>query len=60
MTNRKRNQVYFTAFTDRVDRWNTRPGEASIVFAPPQEGSVRRIAAWYPLGGSTGHEFIYR
>ncbi len=60
VTNRQRNQVYFTAFTDRIERPRGDRGETGVVFAEREEGRVRRIAAWYPNGESTGHEFIYR
>ena len=60
VSNRQRNMVYFTAFTDRVERLDGVRGETGIVFAPPQAGTVRKIAAWYPRGESMGHEFIYR
>ena len=60
VSNRQRNMVYFTAFTDRVERLGGVRGEAGIIFAPPQAGTVRKIAAWYPRGESMGHEFIYR
>ncbi len=58
--NRQRNQVYLTAFTDRVERRAELRGETGITFAEPEAGRVRKIAAWYPRGESVGHEFIYR
>ena len=60
VTNRQRSMVYFTAFTDRVERLDRVRRETSIIFAPPEVGFVRKIAAWYPGGESMGHEFIYR
>ena len=60
VTNRQRNLVYFTAFTDRVERKDGVRSETGITFAPPQPDAVRKIAAWYPRGESLGHEFIYR
>ena len=58
--NRQRNQVYFTAFTDRIERRDGTRGETSVIFNAKEEGRARRIAAWYPRGESVGHEFIYR
>ncbi len=60
VSNRQRNMVYFTAFTDRVERRDGVRGETSIIFAPQEPGTVRKIAAWYPRGETRGHEFIYR
>lgn len=60
VTNRQRNQVYLTAFTDRVERPANVRGELGITFAAPEAGRVRKIAAWYPRGETVGHEFIYR
>jgi hypothetical protein len=60
VSNRKRTMVYFTAWTDRVERRAGERGEMGITFTPAQPESVRRIAAWYPRGESSGHEFIYR
>jgi len=60
VTNRQRSQVYFTAFTDRVERRAEMRGETGITFAEPEAGRVRKVAAWYPRGEPVGHEFIYR
>jgi hypothetical protein len=60
VSNRKRTMVYFTAWTDRVERRAGTRGETGIIFAPAEPGFVRRISAWYPRGESSGHEFIYR
>jgi hypothetical protein len=56
---RDRGQLYFTAFTKRVERPRGLPANRQIVFG---EGSARvapRVQAWFPVGGSIGHEFVY-
>jgi len=55
---RDRGQLYFTAFTKRVDRPRGLAnrqivfGEAPARVAPP-------VKAWFPIGGAIGHEFVY-
>jgi hypothetical protein len=55
--NKDRSKVYYSGFTRRVDRPTGQVGAVSIEEAPP--GAAPRILAWYPIGLSTGHGFIY-
>jgi hypothetical protein len=58
--NRERSQVYFSAFTELVTRPASVQGDQQISFREASAGEVTPIDAWYPLGESTGHRFIYR
>jgi hypothetical protein len=58
VSSRDRRQVYLTAFTNQIDRpvggekMIVSLGEAPAGVAPP-------IKAWFPIGESTGRQFIY-
>ena len=51
---------YFMGFTRTVDRPRTLPAKQAIVLGEAQAGTPPPIAAWYPVDGGSGHEFIYR
>ena len=57
---RDRRHAYFMGLTHRVDRpaWLTPNAMVSLGEAAP--GSTPPITAWFPLGESTGHAFLYR
>jgi len=55
--NKERSKVYYSGFTRRVDRPTGQVGVVSIEEALP--GVAPRILAWYPIGLSTGHGFVY-
>src|SRR5262249_14272849 len=55
--NKDRSRVYYSGFTRTVDRPMGQVGVVAIEEAPP--GVAPRILAWYPIGMSTGHGFVY-
>jgi hypothetical protein len=56
---RDRGQQYLTAFTRRVERPRGLPANRQIVFQEAPAGMTTPIKAWFPIGESIGHEFIY-
>jgi hypothetical protein len=56
---RDRGQQYVTAFTKRVERPRGLPANRQIVFQEAPAGMTPPIKAWFPIGDSIGHEFIY-
>ena len=54
-----RRTVYLTAFTRVVNRPDQMGREQAISFAEAQPNAVRPIATWWPIGESTGRQFIY-
>ncbi len=59
VSSRDRGQVYLTAFTQRVNRPAKLGPDRSLVFNEVPAGMTPPIKAWFPLGDSIGHEFIY-
>ena len=57
---RDRTRVMYTGFTNVVNRPARMKSRETIVFGESARGEVPPIAVWYPLGSSTGHQFIYR
>jgi len=51
--------VYLTAFTRQVLRPNGLPANRQIVFEEVRAGMTPPVKAWFPIGESVGHEFIY-
>jgi hypothetical protein len=59
VTSRDGAQVYLTAFTRRVDRpAGLRAGDP-LVFNEVPAGMTPPVKAWFPVGESIGHEFLY-
>lgn len=56
---RDRSQAYLTAFTQRVVRPRGLPANRQIVFGEVPTGTTPPIKAWFPIGESIGHEFVY-
>jgi hypothetical protein len=59
VTSRDGLHVYLTAFTKRVERPRGLPANRQIVFQEAPAGMTPPIKAWFPIGDSIGHEFIY-
>lgn len=59
VTSRDGLHVYLTAFTKRVERPRGLPANRQIVFDEVPAGMTPPIKAWFPIGQSIGHEFIY-
>jgi hypothetical protein len=57
--NKDRSQVYYTGFTNRVERPAGRQPNRPVVFGESRPGAAPPIAVWYPAGDTIGHEFIY-
>ena len=51
--------VYFQGFTLRVDRPRGLRADRQIVFSEVQAGVPPSVRAWFPIGETVGHEFIY-
>lgn len=57
---RDRRTIFLTAFTNSIRRPdNLKPGQV-VSLGETVRGVPPPITAWYPVDGSTGHEFIYR
>ncbi len=59
VSSRDRKKVYLTAFTNDVLRPRSDNGKLIIRLGEAAPGAVRPVAAWFPIGESIGHEFIY-
>ena len=51
--------VYLLAFTRRVDRPRELRADRQIVFTEAPAGDAPSVKAWFPIGESVGHEFVY-
>jgi len=58
--NSRSGKVLYMGFTQTVTRPRNMSKEAPIVFGEAAASQVRPIAAWYEVGQSTGHQFLYR
>ena len=59
VTSRDGAHVYVTAFTRRVDRPAGLRAGSLVVFNEVPAGMTPPVKAWFPIGESMGHEFIY-
>ena len=59
VSSRDRKKVYLTRSTITVERPRNWSGDRQIVFAERKAGEVPRIAVWYPIDTSIGHQFVY-
>jgi hypothetical protein len=55
--NKDRSKVYYMGFTRSVGR--PRGMKATVTFGEVEKGAPAPIAAWFPVGSSMGHEFVY-
>jgi hypothetical protein len=56
---RDRSKVFYMAFTERTARpAGMKPGQM-VSFGEARPGTAPPIAAWYPIGSSAGHRFVY-
>ena len=53
-------RVQFLGFTERVQRPERLPKDRMVSFGESAAGAPPPVLAWYPIGTSTGHRFIYR
>jgi len=56
---RNRQIVYYTGFTIPVSRPRGTEG-STVVLGEAARGAATPILAWYPIGSTAGHEFMYR
>jgi hypothetical protein len=56
---RDRKHVYLTAFTNLAQRPAGVGSDRVIAFAEVPKGITPPVKAWYPIGESMGHLFIY-
>jgi hypothetical protein len=54
-----RSRVLYTGFTHMVRRPASIRADRIVTVGESATGAPPRITAWYPVGGSTGHQFIY-
>jgi hypothetical protein len=59
VSSRDRKHVYFTAFTNVIDRPVDMPKGQSIVFGEGPTHTAPPIKAWFPQDERTGRQFIY-
>ena len=55
-----RGKVYYMGFTRTVSRPKHMSAQTPIAFGEATANEPTPIAAWYEIGDTTGHEFIYR
>jgi len=53
-------RVQFLGFTERVRRPEGMPKDSAVSLGESAGANPPPILAWYPIGTSTGHRFIYR
>jgi hypothetical protein len=53
-------KVYFTGFTDLVDKPAGWPGDKPVALGEVPAGSAPPVLVWYPLDDSLGRRFVYR
>ena len=55
-----RDKLYYMGFTRTVSRPKHMSAQAPVAFGEASANEAPPIAAWYEIGETTGHEFIYR
>ena len=60
VSSRNDGTVRFMGFTQRVVRPRSMPTRTPIAFGEAPPGTARPITAWFPIGRSEGHQFMYR
>jgi hypothetical protein len=58
--NRATRLPVYLGMTQRVERAGGRGTERVVVLGESSHGMAPPILAWYPEGGTLGHQFIYR
>jgi hypothetical protein len=52
-------QVHFLGLTRRLDRPKSMPPDQTLSIGEARAGEPVPITAWYPIGFSSGYQFIY-
>ena len=55
-----RGKVFYMGFTRTISRPRKMSSAIPVVFGEASANEAPPIAAWYEVGDTTGHEFIYR
>ena len=55
-----RGKVFYMGFTRTVVRPRKMSAAIPVAFGEARANEVPPIAAWYEIGDTTGHEFLYR
>jgi hypothetical protein len=59
VSSRDRRQVFLTTYTRQVERPKNDKGKLLVTLGEAVHGSAPAVSAWFPIGESIGHEFIY-
>ena len=59
VSSRDRKKVFLTAYTRQVERSKSDRGKVLITLGEATSGAVPPVSAWFPIGESVGHQFIY-
>jgi hypothetical protein len=54
-----RRKVLLTAYTRQVERPKNDGGKLLVILGEAAPGSAPPVSAWFPIGESVGHAFIY-
>ncbi len=55
-----RDKLYYMGFTRTVSRPKQMSSQTPVAFGEATANEPPPIAAWYEIGDTTGHQFIYR
>jgi len=55
-----RDKLYYMGFTRTVSRPKHMSAETAVAFGEAAANEPPPVAAWYEIGNTAGHEFIYR
>ena len=59
VSSQDRRKVFLTAYTRQVERPKNDKGKVLVTLGEGAPGSAPPVSAWFPIGESVGHEFIY-
>jgi hypothetical protein len=59
VSSQDRRKVFLTAYTRQVERPKSDKGKLLVTLGEAAPGSAPPVSAWFPIGESVGHEFIY-
>ena len=52
-------ETVYLAYTSEVERPNNGEREAVVTLSKTTQNAMPSVNAWYPLGDSVGHQFVY-
>jgi len=59
VSSRDRRKVFLTAYTRQVERAKNDRGKVLVTLGEATPGAAPPVSAWFPIGESVGHQFIY-